>query len=99
MQSIRVEPAKLLKVAQNIDTVRDDYKRLYTQLYATVDRLSSVWQGKDNQAFIAQIRGFEDNFRRINVVMNQYSDFLRNSTQGYETTQNELYSQAMRLRR
>ncbi len=99
MKNIKVEPSRLMKVAQNIDMAKDDYKRLYHQLYQSVDRLSTVWQGKDNQAFANQIRGFEDNFRRIAIVMSQYADFLRNSTQGYESTQNELYNQALRLRR
>lgn len=97
MRSISVEIEKLNKVATNIETAKQDYQRLYNELYSKVDELCSAWNGKDNQAFVSQIKSYQDDFRRIAIILSQYSDFLRNSARAYKGTQEELYQQATRL--
>ncbi len=99
MRKISVEPQQVLKVAERVDASNDDYQRLYRDLYAKVDLLAGVWKGKDNVAFVEEIRSYESNFQRISIIMRQYSDFLRRSISAYEGTQNELYTQARQLRR
>lgn len=97
MRYITVETDKLLKTAANIDIARQDYQRLYVDLYQRIDELSSAWNGKDNQAFTNRIKAYQDDFRRISVIMTQYSDFLRNSARAYDSTQEELAMEASRL--
>ena len=97
MRYIQVDPASVVKIANNVSLAQRDFQRLYNELYNQVDRLAEAWQGKDNRAFINQIEGFQDNFRIISVIMSQYSDFLKNAISAYENTQNELYDQATRL--
>ncbi len=99
MRQISVEPSQVLKVATNIEACNDDYQRLYQELYSKIDYLSGIWKGKDNVAFVEEIRTYENNFQRISIVLRQYSDFLRRSINAYEGTQNELYAQAKQLRR
>lgn len=98
MRYIQVDPASVLKIADNVSVAEKDYVRLYNELYSQIDRLAQAWQGKDNRAFINQIEGFADNFRIIAVIMSQYSEFLKNAINAYENTQNELYDQATQLR-
>lgn len=98
MKQIIVEPGRLTDTASRIEQANMDYERLYQSLYAEVDKMSEAWQGKDNVAFSTQIRTFEKDLRSISIIMRQYAEFLRNSAQAYQDTQDEIYSQASRLR-
>lgn len=98
MKSITVEPERLEDAAMKIEIANNDYDRLYQAMYDEVAKMSVSWQGKDNMAFTNQIKAFEDDLKQISIIMKQYSDFLRNSARAYQETQDEIYTQAGRLR-
>lgn len=98
MRQIIVEPSRLEETAAKIEQANSDYDRIYQALYVEVDKMSTAWQGKDNTAFTGQIKTYEDDFKQISIIMRQYADFLRNSARAYRETQDELYSQATRLK-
>ena len=98
MRQIIVEPSRLEETAAKIEQANSDYDRIYQALYVEVDKMSAAWQGKDNTAFTGQIKTYEDDFKQISIIMRQYADFLRNSARAYRETQDELYSQATRLK-
>ena len=87
----------LIQSANYIDELNDEYKRLFTQLNTDVDTLSTIWNGKDNIAFTNQIKGFNDDFNQTNLLLTQYSSFLKNSAQSYNQTQEELVNHVQRL--
>ena len=87
----------LIQSANYIDELNDEYKRLFTQLNTDVDTLSTTWNGKDNIAFTNQIKGFNDDFNQTNLLLTQYSSFLKNSAQSYKQTQEELVNHVQRL--
>jgi WXG100 family type VII secretion target len=94
MRKITVEPELLEAAAARIEESNADYVRNYTDLFSTVDTLSSAWQGKDNTAFTNRISKFEADFRQISMLCDQYAEFLKNSARAYRETQDELTSQA-----
>lgn len=98
MRLIKVEPDQLDSTALKIDSANEEYKSIVRKMYMAVDKMSSSWQGKDNTAFSNQIKTFENDLKQISIIMSQYSDFLKNAARGYRQTQEELYSQASRLR-
>lgn len=98
MNQIAVEPGQLFDVAQRIEQADQDYQRIYHNLYSEIDKMGNAWQGKDNVAFANRIKSFEDDFRQISLIMREYAQFLKNSARSYEEIQEELYSQANRLR-
>jgi len=98
MRTIMVEPERLEATASEIESANREYDRTYQMIYAEVDKMSSSWQGKDNTAFVGQIKTFEDDLRQISIIMRQYADFLRNSARAYRETQDEIYAQANRLK-
>lgn len=98
MNQIAVEPGQLFDVAQRIEQADQDYQRIYRNLYSEIDKMGNAWQGKDNVAFANRIKSFEDDFRQISLIMREYAQFLKNSARSYEDIQEELYSQANRLR-
>ena len=98
MRRIVVETARVLETADRIEEAKEEYKRLYFELYDRVDLLAGVWTGADNQKFTTKIKSYEDDFRRISVIMMQYVDFLRHSAKAYVSTQEELINQAEHLK-
>jgi len=98
MRLIRVEPERLDQAASSIEEANHEYDRTYQAIYTQVDKMSASWKGKDNTAFTNQIKAFEDDLRQISIIMRQYADFLRNSARAYRETQDELTSEANRLR-
>jgi len=97
MEFIRVEPARLLETAGRIESNEEEYRLLTNNLYAQVDALAQAWQGKDNVAFVNQIRSYEEDLNQISLIMTQYSEFLRNSAHAYEETQEGIRAAAQRL--
>lgn len=98
MRNIAVEMSQVLNTAQKIEEANEEYKRLYLELYNRVDALGTGWMGQDNQSFTTKIKSYQEDFRRISIIMTQYSEFLRNSARAYKSTQEELANQANRLR-
>lgn len=98
MQRIVVEPSRLENAASSIESSNSDYQRIYNALYSEVDKMSSVWEGKDNTAFTNKIKAYQDDFRQISNILIHYADFLRNSARAYRETQEELYNATSRLK-
>ena len=97
MNIIEVEPERLEMIAQKVETVDSDYQRTCQAIYSEVDKMSNYWTGKDNVAFTNQIKSFEDDLKRISMIMREYADFLRNTAKGYRELQEENFAQANRL--
>lgn len=97
MRQIFVEPQRLEEVAYKVECAKDDYERLYHSLYVQVDKMSSAWQGKDNVAFTNRIQSYEQDFKNIAIVMQQYIEFLKNSARAYRETQEELCQQVSKI--
>ena len=95
--TIRVEPAKLKTAASQIDNEAAEYKRLYEQLYTEVDAMKAAWNDASNVAFTSKVEGFRDDLENMYKLMTQYSEFLVNAANNYETTQNEIIDNAKRL--
>jgi WXG100 family type VII secretion target len=99
MRTIQVTPEELDSCAARMDDANQSYVRNFDALFSEVDAMGSAWQGKDNQAFVSQISSFRNDFRQISMLCTEYSDFLRNSSRSYRSTQDELAAQAARLER
>lgn len=98
MEKIIVDPSRLENTASRIESSNGDYQRIYNALYSEVDKMTSVWQGKENTAFTDKIKAFQDDFRQISLILNEYASFLRNSARAYRETQDELYNATSRLK-
>lgn len=96
-RKIVVDPAKLEAAATKMDAQAADYTKQYTKLFSEVDGMGAAWKGVDNQAFVNQIKGYMDDFQNMVKLMNQYSDFLRQSAKTYKETQTETMNAAKRL--
>jgi len=96
-RKIVVDPAKLEAAAKQMNAQANDYKSLYEKLYGEVSGLKSGWDGVDNQAFVAQIEGFKEDFQAMVTLMTQYADFLTTSAGTYKRTQTETVNAVKKL--
>lgn len=98
MRTIAVEPTRLEACAGQIEQLRQEVERTVTRLYERVELMAAnTWIGQDNLAFTTQIQGYQDDFRRVELLMQQYSEFLKASARSYRQMQEELAAQASRL--
>lgn len=97
MKKILVEPERLESCALKISSNNNEYTNLVSKLFSEIDLMSTNWQGRDNIAFTNQIKAYEKDFKKIQILCEQYSDFLRNSARAYRNTQEELVNQAKQL--
>jgi WXG100 family type VII secretion target len=94
---IQVEPQKLEQGALRIEQQSSLYEKSYQRLLQNVEAMQKGWQGKDNQAFTAQIEGFRKDFIQMHDLMLEYAAFLRLGANLYRKTQEERTMQARRL--
>ena len=91
---IQVDPARLDSAAGQIEQQTLSYEK---NLFQEVAAMGSGWQGKDNQAFVSQIQGFEKDFQQMAALMREYAAFLKLSAKTYRQTQDERAQMARRL--
>lgn len=96
-RNITVTPEMLNTAAAQIEQLASDYKTQYENIYGKADEMSAKWKGKDNQAYIEQIRGFEDDLKKMYALMTKYAEFLRNSAKAYSEIQDEIATKAKTL--
>lgn len=94
---IYADPLQLEQTATAMEQQSLNYEKQYLQLYAEIDKMQTAWQGKDNQAYSEQIKGFTNDFIKMNQLMKEYISFLRRSANLYRATQEELTSKARML--
>ena len=95
--SIKVDPAILKSTAGKVDAQAAEYRKEFAQLYADVDAMKAAWQGVDNQAFTAQIEGFRPEFEKMAKLMDEYSSFLKQAAEVYQSTQDQIAAAAKKL--
>jgi len=59
-----------------------------------VESLASNWEGEANQAFVAQIRGFENDFDNMRKLLEKYGEFLFVSGNNYQNAENIIIENA-----
>lgn len=94
---INVDPSRLDASASHIDQQVVSYEKNYNRLLQEVDVMGSSWQGKDNLAFVQQIKSFQTDFTKMAALMRDYSNFLKLSAKIYRETQDDRVNQARRL--
>ncbi len=93
MNSITVNTQTLINKASEVDEMAANYMSHYEALLNDVDTLTtSDWQGEDATAFRNQVEGFREDFQKMNKLMGEYADFLREAANKYNTMQENLIS-------
>ncbi|MBQ4260134.1 MAG: WXG100 family type VII secretion target [Lachnospiraceae bacterium] len=97
-RTIEVTPELLRTAADKIAANAEDYQKLYEHLYQKADAMASSWQGKDNLAYIDQIKGFLPELKFMYNELTMYVKFLRTTATTYENTQKAVADTARKLK-
>lgn len=89
-----VSPQELQAASERVKEKAAQYKASYDRIYAAVDSLSTHWSGEGNQAFVAQIRGFENDLDNMRKLLEKYSEFLFISGNNYQNAENIIIENA-----
>ncbi len=99
MDTIRFTLDSMRGTANEVDNLADEYSNKYQTFFNEIETLTSTdWKGVDATAFKDQVEGFRDDFGKMKQLMNDYASFIRQAAANYETTQNNLKSQAQSLK-
>jgi WXG100 family type VII secretion target len=96
-KSITVQPEKLRSTAGEISGHAGEYQKLYKQLYTEVETMGQAWAGEDNLAYVTQIKGFTDDFERMQKLMTDYAEFLKKAAETYNAQQGDVVTKAKTL--
>lgn len=99
MESIKVTPENLMAKADQVDNQANEYYTEYTNLLHDAQTLTEVdWRGEDANKFREKVGCFEEDFKKMKNLMNEYAKFLRDAAKNYQNTQQNVISSINSLR-
>lgn len=99
MESILVTPENLDSQAKKVDSKASEYYQTYTDLVNEVRRFTdSEWQGEDAKEFCRKVEDFENDFKNMKELMEEYASFLRQAATNYRNTQDNVRNTIKGLR-
>lgn len=96
-QKIMVDHAILSTSAGVISRLAGEYEQQYKKLFTEVTNMGAAWKGVDNTAFVNRITPFEEGFKAMKALMEEYAEFLRLSSKNYKNTQDAIAESARKL--
>lgn len=94
---IQVDMASVANTGMILKNKAFEYDQAIQKIYMRMHEMQSFWQGKDNQAFINQLEGFQPQLKKMTHVIEQYGNYLQSSASQYEQLQQERANAASRL--
>lgn len=94
---IKVTPEELYNVAQNLEGLTDSYQGVVNAINTKVNDLTQTWGGEAQNAYAAQISGFQDDFQNLYNLLNQFATYLRNTSKQYEAAESNIRDSARTL--
>lgn len=89
---ITVDTQRLVSASKEIAKSAASYKTTSENIFNEVNSMSSAWQGADNQAFVNQISGFREDFKKMDDLLNLYADMLLIVDKEYKKTVEASYA-------
>lgn len=94
---IKIQPEQVGINGQQIQTKANEFQDLTQQISTKVHQLTSVWQGKDNLAFVSSLEQYQPQLKQLYTIMDAYGRFLVTSAARYQALQDERVQAAGRL--
>lgn len=86
-KSIIVTPQELNSTADHIDDLNKAYVQAYESIYLQTEKLSDMWKSEDILAFASRLEEYRSCFERMNMLLTDYSKFLKKTAQAYADMQ------------
>jgi WXG100 family type VII secretion target len=89
-----VTPELLEQTASKLDTQKASYRNVYLKVQSEGNTLKSQMSGSANQSYLAQLQGFDDDFKRLEKLLTDYCTYLRSTAKKYRDADNQLANEA-----
>lgn len=83
--------------AKAINNAASEYQAAVSELYKTVDNLTTAWQGTDNVSYANKVNSYKDEIQALGQIVNNYAVFLNRAAASLQELQGEIASSASRL--
>lgn len=94
---IRASYEEMESAATKIGAAGGEYKTNVDALYSEVEKLKDVWDGVDNQKYVATVNSYKEDLRALGDVVEKYASFLNKTSQVIKETQEGISTAAGRL--
>ena len=89
-----VETTRLTGSGNRVKGLADEYRGLARRLINEINNGCASWQGRDKEAYITRINGFQDNLDAMYALMCQYADILKYAQAEYTRALSDAHSTA-----
>lgn len=96
-KGFKVEPDILVRSANVINDKTSRYETEVQNIYTAISDLKMQWKGQTSEAFNAKLEGYRNDFQELAKVLKEYANFLVQTANKYNATDNKLAGDAQRL--
>ena len=80
---------ELEKASNSLKKISESYTEIYRKIFQEVDTMGEAWQGADNEAYVAQIKGFCEELKQMADKVLTASTTLKTQKDNYDNRQQE----------
>lgn len=88
-KKIKVTTEELEKASNSLKKTSESYTEIYKKIFQEVDTMGEAWQGADNEAYVAQIKGFCEELKQMADKVLTASTTLKTQKDNYDNRQQE----------
>ncbi|HOZ89004.1 MAG TPA: WXG100 family type VII secretion target [Bacilli bacterium] len=97
MSDIIVNTDSVDQTGRNIKAKAESYNSLVANMYKTIESLSDVWKGADNQSYVTSANNYKRDIEELGRTIMAYGDYLQEAAKLYRDVQDTLASGAGRI--
>lgn len=72
----QANPEGLMEKGKRITTIYEGYVAQKEVVYRTADKIATAWAGADSAGYVSAIRSYDEDFKKLGVVLAQMGDIL-----------------------
>ena len=97
MNGWQADPEGIMNLASQIKNTYSAYMSEKSQLFNTINEVSSAWAGADAAGYVTQASSYEPDFRKLGEIVEQISVILDDHGRRLAESRDNIKSAAARL--
>lgn len=97
MNGFQANPEGLMEKGRNITNIYEGYVAQKENVYKTSDKVATAWAGADSAGYVSAIHSYEEDFKKLGVVLAQMGDILYRHGSRLADSRDAIRSAASRL--
>ena len=88
---------EMAEAAREINKCAGEYQTNVNEIYSTIDKLKTDWEGEDNLRFVSATEEYRKDMLRLGEILNSFSAFLDQAQRSIAEDQDANTSDAAKL--